>query len=434
MADERPKLTRTTRHLMGTNPSRGFDGFAPMPSGVPQDPNFILRLNWAITPKLNYDTELVCESIAMTPNDATFFCDTSMFDVRTDARLWPALLNQPGKLVLTPRVLLELEPWLKTHPDHIAARAVRERHKGIRFLEHNYNDDQLAGYVYYMNLLGLRKRLVKLGRVKFAERQGRDPNEQELATIKENIQRTWGERGALIANKGDRLVTQTYYTDEEVVYSAVIDGIRSGRPTIILTKDEDLQEQFYKLIWLIDTHYRGMLLANLYFREFSRFQMHPLPLSLPDVSDTFEERNGLLIERSSALIEEEVLPRNFQFVDLECWVMGSSLTRAIFAAEQEMGQVLHIKGVTRGLNTDVLGGRNCHIWLAPLDIPDELRGCAAIAYDRRVKVGSTSVRIPALDANQAIYCGERFKRLVRRGIAQPISGTSAQLMGLTIPR
>jgi hypothetical protein len=177
-----------------------------------------------------------------------------------------------------------------------------------------------------------------------------------------------------------------------------------------------------------------MLLASLYARDFSRFRMHPLPILLPDVRDAFEEENGLLIERSGALIEKEVLPQTFHFVALECWVMGARLTRAIFAAEQEMERVLHIKGITRGLNTDVLGGRNCHIWLAPLNIPHDLRECAAIVHDRRVKVGSTSVKIPVLDANQAIFCGERFKRLIRGGIVQPISGTNAQLMGLTIPR
>jgi hypothetical protein len=434
MVDERPKLTRTTRHLMGTTPSRGFDGIAPVPSETPLDPNFILRLNWAVTPKRNYDSERVCESIERAPSDVSFFCDTSMFDVQTDDRLWPALLNHPGKLVLTPRVQLELKPWLQSHPDHIAARAMRERHEGIRFLKNQYDEVQLACYVYYMNLLGVRKRLLKLGRVKFNEAHGRDPNERELAAIRNDAQRTWGERAALLANKGDRPVTPTYFTDEEVVYSAVINGIASGRPTAILTKDEDLQEQFYKLIWLLDTHYRGMLLAGLYAREFSRFTMHPLPLFLPDVRDAFEEENGLLIERSAALIEEEVLPQTFHFVALECWVMGARLTRAIFAAEQEMARVLHTKGITRGLNTDVLGGRNCHIWLAPLSIPHELRGCAAIVRDRRVKVGSTSVQIPLLDANQAIFCGERFKRLIRGGIVQPIFGTTAQLMGLTIPR
>jgi hypothetical protein len=38
----------------------------------------------------------------------------------------------------------------------------------------------------------------------------------------------------------------------------------TGRETTILTRDHDLMDQFYKLIFLIDTHDQSMLFANKY--------------------------------------------------------------------------------------------------------------------------------------------------------------------------
>jgi hypothetical protein len=434
MTEKNPKYTRTTRYFTGTATSRGFDGTRSVPGWVLEHPTFIPRLNWKVSPKVHYDSEKLCESVAAAPDDALFFCDTSIFDVRTDDRLWPALTNRSGKLVLTPRVRIELEPWLKMHSDHIAARAVQSRDIGIRFLEYDRSVEALTAYSYYMNLLGLRKRLAKLQEIRFERTHGRLPDEQEAIALKAETQRLWGERGAFLAKKGDRPITETFYTDEEVVYLAVATGLISGRPTIILTKDEDLQEQFYRLIWLIDTHYRGMLLANLYAREFSQFKAHPMPMLHEEVRDSFEGMNNTLIERSDRLIEEGILPSRFQFVPLECWVVGTKLTRAIFGAEREMGRVLHVKGLTNGLNTDLLGDRNCHVWLAPLNIPESLRGCAAIAQDRRLQVRSSSVQIPILDVNQAIFCGERFKHLVQGSDSETSGLSSAGLLGLTLPR
>ena len=39
---------------------------------------------------------------------------------------------------------------------------------------------------------------------------------------------------------------------------------RTGRQTLILTEDADVEEQLFKLLWLIETHYRGMVLADKY--------------------------------------------------------------------------------------------------------------------------------------------------------------------------
>ena len=43
-----------------------------------------------------------------------------------------------------------------------------------------------------------------------------------------------------------------------------------------------------------------------------------------------------------------------------------------------------------------------------MNIPKSLRGCAAVARDRRAKPPSGLNEIPLFDANQATYTGEQF--------------------------
>ena len=83
----------------------------------------------------------------------------------------------------------------------------------------------------------------------------------------------------------------------------------------------------------------------------------------------------------------------------------------MFCAEQEMERLLHTKAATGGLNTYKFGAKNLHLWLAPLNVPRKLRGCAALARDRRVRTPSGLTEIPVFDANQTIYTGERFMHL-----------------------
>src|SRR6266511_1299372 len=189
MAGDRPKFTRTTRYVSGRTPSRGFDGTRPVPGWVLRHPTFVPRLNWKARAKVDYDFSKLCESIEQAPEDVSFFCDTSIFDVRTDDRLWSALLNRPGKLVITPRVRIELEPWLKNHPDNIVSRAVLDRDNGIRFLRYSDSQEQLDAYLYYTNLLGARKQLLRLRRIEFEHVHGRLPSEQDDRVLWEDIQR-----------------------------------------------------------------------------------------------------------------------------------------------------------------------------------------------------------------------------------------------------
>ncbi len=384
-------------------------------SAVPSPPGriFVRRLHFAMTAKDDYDVGALCRLVADNPDRALFFCDTSLFDDRTDHRLFSALLNEEGKLVIVPPVQRELEPWLATHQDHPAARAIIARDPAIQFFTlDNSGGWEDAAAEYYVKLLGIRKRLLRLELAKFEEKHGRPPDAGELDRLHRDMHRALGPRGYLLARKGaETLPAPISYTDEILVYLAVATGISSGRPVVILSKDEDLQEQFYKLQWLLDTQYRGMLLADLYRANFSRFVFHPLPGDNRDLAEAFVGQNNVLIERSEDLLDE-ILPTSSVFVPLYCWIVGDKLTQTLFGAEREMTRLLRVKGETGGLNTDRLAGRNCHISLAPMDVPVPLEGCAAIVQDRRGKLPSSRVEIPFLDVQQVAYCAEGFKRNV----------------------
>ena len=408
----RDKDTRTGHYLRGTSPSQGFDGSITYPT-VPSPPgrSFVPRLTFMGTPKLEYDSEEFCRGVEDAPEDVLFFCDTNVFHRSTDQRLWKALLNRGGKMVIVPPVRKELEPWLGTNESHVAARAILDEEPPVRFLNlEPGNERECATCEYYVNLLGNRKRLVAVERAKFEEGHGRAPGKEDLRDLMQELHKNLGPRGYMLAKKGgEKEGSPNFYTDEILVYLAMKTGIETGREVVILTKDEDLQEQFYKLQWLLDTHYRGMLFADMYAADPSRFVTHPMPMNTPDLGEMFVGNDNVLVERPDGLIRGDtapILPPYCRPVTVHCWIVGERTSHMVFCAEQEMERLLHTKAITGGLNTYKFGEKNCHLWLAPLQIPKPLRGCAAIAQDRRVESGL--VQTPLFDANQAIYTGERF--------------------------
>lgn len=377
---------------------------------------FIPRLTLHASPKLDYDTGEFCRRVANAPEDVLFFCDTNLFDSKTDERLWEALLNNEGKMVLIPPVCRELEPWLAWNADQAAGRAILDEEPSVRFLGLKPGDQrEHTAYEYYVDLLGFRKRLVDLELAKFEEEYGRPPSDEDRRDLMQELHNKVGSRGYLLAKKGSiEKGSPNFYTDEILVYLAMKTGIETGREVVILTKDEDIQEQFYKLQWLLDTHYRGMLLADMYASDPSRFVTQPMPIDNPEFGAMFEGDDNVLVERPNWLIgghAAPLLPPYCHPVGVHCWIVGEKLSQTVFCAEREMERLLHTKGVTGGLNTYKFGEQNCHLWLAPLQVPKPMRGCAAIAQDRRTESGL--VEMPLFDANQAIYTGERFMHAMK---------------------
>ncbi len=179
---------------------------------------------------------------------------------------------------------------------------------------------------------------------------------------------------------------------------------------MILTQDGDIQDQFFKLVWFLDTHYRGMLLADWYLKQFGSVRLHAVPAEVVE-RKIFKSENGVLFDRSPDLLRD-VLPSHFRFVAITCLSVGAYFSQLTFGAERELGQVLAVKGQTGGLSTSKLGGRNIHPWLAPLPIEKDLHQCAAVVHDVCLTVPGSAALVSKLDIAQAIGNFERHTIVV----------------------
>jgi hypothetical protein len=369
----------------------------------------------SISPKSPYDSGEFCRGVADAPANVVFFCDTNLYHRKTDTRLWDALLNREGKMIIVPPVRRELDPWLASNEAHPAARAILDGDPAVEFSGIDPQDWRgKAAAEYYIELLGLRKKLADARLWEFEEEHGRPPEDEERRKLMERLHEDLGPRGYMLATKGTEVKNpDNLLTDETLVYLAMKYSIETGREVVILSKDEDILEQFYKLQWLLDTHYRAMLLADTFAATPSRFVTYSIPKDCADLKEVFAGDDGLLVERPLRLIRgpnAPILPAYCRPVTVHCWIVGEKATSMVFCAEREMERLLHTKAATGGLNTYKFGEKNLHLWLAPCDVPEHLRGCAAIARDRRTRSASKLTEIPLFDANQAIYTGERFMR------------------------
>lgn len=323
------------------------------------------------------------------------------------------LMDRPRGITIVPSVGLELADWLDRHSNHPLAQAVSLRDAAIELW------DQDSGpkvdpdvFWYYLHLLAIRRRSYRVAERQLAERQ----SSADLITAEENVFRTiqaqLGERGVLLAKKGRAAAgSPTLCTDEKLVVGAVLHGLATGNPTMILTKDEDIPEQFYKCCWLLDTQYRGFLQARRFVEEPNDYKTSPLKIIAPQEHDFFEAGDHLLLHRPSEHLQE-VLPNLFNPVTLHCVVAGVFHSCLSFTAEMEMSGLLEAKAATGGLNTDRLDGRNCHVWV-PVADPSAPHGYAAIGHDRRFPLPHTRAQLSLMDANHVIHTNERFGRPYR---------------------
>lgn len=408
MAEKRTRLSDQFTH---EDPARGFDGYAF------QRRWDLDRLTPALRPDRAYTARDVVERIRGTYADAVFVPDSSFFDDRLDVEIWRTLLEGPGRVVLLPHVEEEVGGWLTSHASHPAAEAVAAAESPFERIDFGtWGEDEIRAFTYYVQLLAFRKSLYKLMAYRRESELGRELTEREILQANSESLEHFGHRAVVLTRKatGGDPSTLTFYTDESVTTLAFFISIRSGRPAIILTRDQDLLEQFYKLQWLLDTQYRGHLLAEAFVAELR--PTRSMPSGAPWDEAFVGGPNNRLFERSDRDLEL-VLPERYTSTRAECWLLRTTETVFSFDGEREMGALLDAKGRTGGLNTDRLQPRNCHIRLAPLPIEHALRGHAAIAEDRRIQMQRTNVALPMLDVNQALMTGERFKKVVRSDAA-----------------
>lgn len=115
------RFSVTAQHL--NSPRAHSDGTREIAQALVEHPTFIPRLTWKWGSRVPIETVQVADSIASSPEEAVFFCDSSAFTERLDPAITEALLAVPDRLVLTPFVIAESKEWLGRHLDHPLAQA-----------------------------------------------------------------------------------------------------------------------------------------------------------------------------------------------------------------------------------------------------------------------------------------------------------------------
>ena len=418
---------RVSRYLGGSSVKRGYDGETFIPQAALDDPTFVPRLSMKLTgPSAQWRNDLSA-SIEQVPPEASFFLDSNIWAINTETDLWRALLGRTNSVFIIPNVRLEIEGWITRNPSYIGSRAVREEHPNlIKQALPAVGSDEATAYLYYIYLLQMRRNIFDLIKFQLQQRKGRDPDDDELMTA---VQKTFGERGLVLAHKDGKSVPRDKRAvDESLVYFAFEHALRTGRHTVILTKDEDVLEQFYKLWWFIDTHYRASLIADFLANDRFAFPLHAFP-HVKFAEEMFDLRNAVLVELGPQRMIS-FLPKIFTFVPIECWLIRKEMMRLVLGAETQMYRVLRIKGATGGLVSDKLEGRNLHPWLAPLPIADRLRTCAAIVNDRTVTLTDGRAKVGMFDLTHAVNTHERFSKIAADpGVSQTALWTPRGIPG-----
>ena len=379
-----------------------------MPRVQTNDPGYLRRYAFRVTSKEKTNWPRLISALNA-EEQIDVFCDNGVFADDTPDELWDALLGAPGRLVLTPRVLKELIPWLKIRPNHAIFKALKDESAGLRITaEPQDGETGQRAFDYYMALLKIRRNGLEVARRVFRREHGRDPNASEDKQLLIQIQQGFGDRGRLIAGKDAGSLT-----DEALVYLAVQHAVTTGRQTLVLTKDADVEEQFFKLLWLILTHYMGMLLAEHYAASTGAFRTQPLPKGLYGPNGIFMSGDGILIERDKSM--RSLHPATGKFVAISCCNAGVYSTSMSFGAETGMKRLIDMKDTTGGLSTNLLNGRNIHASISPN--PAKLPGGSdygAIAVDHRKQVSPSGATIARLDVWQALSTKERHSKAVAR--------------------
>lgn len=389
-----------------------LDGTEPLPKSVADDPTFVKRLSFRSYP--GDDLRVLAEAMASVPANVAIFLDNNIWDLSLGSDLWPALLGRERGVYVVPGVRIELEPWRRRNPSFIGSKAVEEKQPPLELLDLPSEASEQKALIYYTSLLLQRRHTFKYYAANFERIEGRTP---PLAEVVEGVQKTYGQRALLLAYKNGRaVVADRRATDEYLVCAAAIHGLKTGDPTIVLTKDRDVLEQFYKLWWFLDTQYRSMLMADAYAADPLRYPHLPIPRNMMTCSQFNFDADAFLLNFGSRRMNG-FLPKRHSFVSQECWLLESnSVTRLVFGAEREMERLWDIKGSTGGLVSNRLGGRNLHSYLGATMLervnPHLVANCAAVVRDQTLDVGE-SVSIALLDVTYALFSNERFTRLTR---------------------
>jgi hypothetical protein len=332
-----------------------------------------------------------------------------------DPAVWEAMLESA---ILFPRYAWdELKPWRenpfanKTFAAFLA-ESDRSRNPAIIF-DHQlgWSEDYKYGRAFYNSLLGQRKSRSRSIVTAFEERMGRASRDNELNEL---FTANGTARDFHLLRKGfAEYGSRNFFADEDVLVTAAMAALHRGRPTIVLTRDGDLLDQFHKLWSLLTCHYQALLFAELHDAMPETFLARPIPWGQGKLDSYFVTGEGFLVRKpvhDPAELTRFILPIRRRQVPVACLLLGGQppLMKAqliSFAAEKDMASVIRAKGATAGRVTTRSDGLNCHVTGLPAGV-DSSRHWVAFATDRVMEFANSPLRLPLLDIGHAIEHAE----------------------------
>jgi hypothetical protein len=369
------------------------------------------------------------DRICSTPSDAVFFIDTSFLYRREIPQVvFDALLSRT--VVITPLIWDELQDWLA---NPFANRRFRDVLSDARtagspsviFLESNsWCEDICQSVRYYVSLLMARKHIGLSLRESFLSATGSELSNESLLS---QLQRRVGDRGVVLATKGVKdHEKRNYSADEDLVVSAVTYAIVTGIETSILTRDRDPLEQFRKLVYLLGTHYRSLLVAESFVDSPENvIELRSPATTPPGTTDCFEGTDRCILHLPRRFVDW-VVPKVAERVGIRCHRFAGHETNLktatlSYSAQRQMLKLLQTKGRTGGRNYDFPDGRNCHLTISP-PFSSEMDGKAIIGRDRTISFGPFNG--PILDVEYALQEVQRFRQqVVDMSVREPAGGS-----------
>lgn len=398
----------TSEHLVrrSKNPDNVWTRLGP--TNTPPNRNPVPRLCFSGVDGFSFDYEQYAETVnrSCLPGHA-FFLDTCFItSEEIPTRFWESIYRL--KVCIVPLIEYELQDWLNSpncnsyiRDTFLAAKSSDDAR--LSFLDALDLKSLLgAGAMHYVTLLALRKQVYLMVRKSIVQKLGREPSKEELQS---HVQKYVSDRGMTLAKKGI-LDSQkrNFMADESLLVRGFLYALETGNDVTILTRDRDLLEQFYKLQYLLDTHYRSHLMAKSY---------HEQPLNFQEYAMAGEGENAVFksckLLRMPAGMDHRVLPSDYRFVNVHVDYVGESkgtktFSTYRFCADRQMLDVFRVKGKTNGLNTDLFANRNFHRCVDPGQ-QDELATFAGLAEDRFSSQGVH--RWPAIDIEMVMTRCER---------------------------
>ena len=403
------KIDSTTRFLNQRRKNPDYVRSLVEPSNTPVNRTPVPRLCFsAFSEPLPFSYEGYAKTITDSSlEDHAFFLDTCFVKKEVPQDFWDALSQRT--ICITDWIDFELSEW----------KAAPRLNKGFHaaYMNAHQNGDSQFQFLpkpdsglpldvairHYAGLLGLRKSAFSRIRDDLTKRNGTPPSDDE---VKSRVQKLVKERGMLIASKGEKDAAKpNFLADEYLVVQAFAYALTTGRDVTVLTRDRDLSEQFYKTQYLLDTHYRSMLLADSVVEQPLNF----LKAKYDDPEFALPGYESMTLYQMPAGMEHRVLPDDYHFVNVHVDRIvesGNDLgyLSMRFCAETEMARVLTTKGETNGLSTKVLDGQNLHRSVHPA-MQEQMGIYMAVTRDRFIEAGEN--RWPEIDVEFAMTPYER---------------------------